>query len=342
MKKRSDGRYVKKITMPDGSIKYLYSSAKSEREAIKDFNKQIVLLDEKKRKSYKFEAVALEWKDWYREKHSDVNFRKSVKSSFDKVYEYFAGYDINEVTAADVNSFLEYLKQLNFSYKTVSSNKSVLNMILNFAIGKRKITVNPVKGAAIPSNLKRTKRKLPSDDVLRVINENHRGFDFLPYFLLNTGLRMSEALPLEVDKDIDFKEMTITVNKHLIHDGNKPVIEAVTKTEDSARTVILLDRVAEKIPKKKGLLFCNEDGTPLTKKQLSWRWKKYQKDHNIEVTAHQLRHGYATMLFEADVSEKDAQELMGHSDITLTRQIYTHIREKRKKQTAEKLNKFNF
>ena len=48
------------------------------------------------------------------------------------------------------------------------------------------------------------------------------------------------------------------------------------------------------------------------------------------------------MLFEAGVDIKDAQELMGHSDINLTRQIYTHIRETRKEETRKKLNDFAF
>jgi site-specific recombinase XerD len=48
------------------------------------------------------------------------------------------------------------------------------------------------------------------------------------------------------------------------------------------------------------------------------------------------------MLFEAGVDEKDAQELMGHSDIATTRNIYTHIRNKRKQETAKKLNEYNF
>ena len=52
--------------------------------------------------------------------------------------------------------------------------------------------------------------------------------------------------------------------------------------------------------------------------------KKYKKETGVSLTAHQLRHAYATMLFEAGIDEKDAQELMGHSDINLTRSIYTH------------------
>ena len=48
------------------------------------------------------------------------------------------------------------------------------------------------------------------------------------------------------------------------------------------------------------------------------------------------------MLFEAGIEAKDAQELMGHKDIKLTHDIYTHIRKERKSETAKKLNSFNF
>ncbi len=342
MKRRADGRFVKKITLPDGTVKYLYSTANSEREAVKDFNKQMMRLEDETIQSQKFEKVAAKWKELYRERNTDINFRKSISASYERTIQYFANEMITEIDAADVSAFLSWLQLQQFSYKTVASHKSVLNMVFKNAIANRYVKDNPVKNAEMPANLPRKKRTLPNDDELAIVNAHYEGFDFLPYFLLNTGLRMSEALPIEVEKDIDFVNKTIVVNKHLIHDGNKPVIEQVTKTDDSERTVILLDRVAEKIKKKKGFLFSNEDGSPLTKKQLQCRWDNYKKKYNVDVTAHQLRHGYATMLFEAGIDEKDAQELMGHSDITLTRQIYTHIRSKRKEETARKLNNFSF
>ena len=117
------------------------------------------------------------------------------------------------------------------------------------------------------------------------------------------------------------------------------------KTESAQRDIILLDRLADVIPKNfKGFLFSMDgDGKePLTVKRFQTRWESYCKKYNLNITAHQLRHGFATMLFEAGIDVKDAQELMGHSDITLTRQIYTHIRNERKKETATKLNAFQF
>ena len=342
MKRRADGRFQKRVTLPDGSLKYLYSSAANERLAIKDFNEQLMNLELETQKKGLFTVIANEWNTEYRERISDINYRKNTSAAYDRIVAYFQEYYIEEMTAPILNKFIRHLALLKFGKKTVANHHSIINMIFKFAILNGQIDYNPMQDVPIPTNLSQKKRSLPSDKELETVNANYEGFAFLPYFLLNTGLRMSEALALTYD-DIDFEEKLITVNKHLLHDNNKPIIEAQTKTESSKRTVILLDRVANKLSQiKKGLIFCNEDGTPYTAKQLRCRWESYQKEHNLTLTAHQLRHGYATMLFEAGIDEKDAQELMGHSDINTTRSIYTHIRNKRKAETAKKLNKYTF
>ena len=81
---------------------------------------------------------------------------------------------------------------------------------------------------------------------------------------------------------------------------------------------------------------------PLLHKGYKREWKKYVDETHIETTPHQLRHAYATMLYESELDEKLAQELMGHTDITTTRNIYTHIRNSRVQIAAEKLNNINF
>lgn len=342
MKRRADGRFQKRVTLPDGSLKYLYSSAANERLAIKDFNEQLMNLELETQKKGLFTVIANEWNTEYRERISDINYRKNTSAAYDRIVEYFQEYYIEEMTAPILNKFIRHLALLKFGKKTVANHHSIINMIFKFAILNGQIDYNPMQDVPIPTNLSQKKRSLPSDKELETVNANYEGFAFLPYFLLNTGLRMSEALALTY-ADIDFEEKLITVNKHLLHDNNKPIIESRTKTESSERTVILLDRVADKLSRtQKGLIFCNEDGSPYTAKQLRCRWESYQKEHNLTLTAHQLRHGYATMLFEAGIDEKDAQELMGHSDINTTRSIYTHIRNKRKTETAKRLNEFQF
>ncbi len=66
--------------------------------------------------------------------------------------------------------------------------------------------------------------------------------------------------------------------------------------------------------------------------------KEYDKKYNLpKLTAHCLRHGYATILYQANVDVKEAQRLLGHAKETTTRDIYTHITERSKDKNAKKL-----
>lgn len=69
-------------------------------------------------------------------------------------------------------------------------------------------------------------------------------------------------------------------------------------------------------------------------------WEAYVKATGLTITPHQLRHAYAGVLFEAGLDAKDAQELMGHANISVTRDIYTQISKTHKIKAQEKLNAF--
>ena len=58
------------------------------------------------------------------------------------------------------------------------------------------------------------------------------------------------------------------------------------------------------------------------------------------VTAHQFRHEMASAMYEAKVGELEAQKLLGHADISTTRKIYTHIRERQLQNATDQLNAF--
>lgn len=340
MKQRKDGRWQKNITI-DGRRKTFYSSAKTERQAIADINRQLVDFNTNEANKGLFQSVAKRWNNKYLERVSYINYKKCSKSAYERIVEYFRDYYVDEITIQKIDAFLKDLILKSYSKKTIKTHKSIISQIMNNAVYEGYISHNPVLEIRLPANLPQEERPLPTTEDLREVDKHYTGFDFLPYFLLYTGLRISEALALS-DKDFDMKNKTITINKHVVWDNNTPLIEYRTKTKNSQRKIIILDRLYEKLPKFKGFLFCNDDGTLLTKGQLRKRWEKYQKTYNVNFTAHQLRHGFATMCFEAGIDEKDAQELMGHSDITLTRTIYTHIRSERKIETTNKLNNFSF
>lgn len=343
MKKRPDGRYCRKIKINNHFV-FFYSSEKTAKQAVKDIERQLLEYKEKDRNGKTFNNVADEWNTEYREKVTDINYRKNTKAAYEYILKYFDDKYIKDISAIDIYTFIQLLIKRGYYKKTVANYKSIINMIFQYAVLNGYMKFNPVADIRLPNNLPQNKREIPTSEELKTISEHYNGFDLLPFFILYTGCRRSEALAIR-DSDIDFENKLIKIRNHIIHDGNCPVFEPVLKTDAAERDIILLDKLIDVIPKDfKGFLFSMDgDGKePLTKCAYSKRWTSYCKRYDLNVTAHQLRHGYATMLFEADIDVKDAQELMGHSDIALTRQIYTHIRNERKTETAKKLNTFAF
>lgn len=252
----------------------------------------------------------------------------------------FAGMAAEEITAQDVQAFLVYLGKQSFSRRTVQMHRDILNMIFNHAIVAGGLRFNPCSAVAIPRNLPAKRRELPDDEAIKAVKAGGGvPFGLFALVCLYAGLRRGEVLALQYE-DIDRQAKVIHVNKAVEYVGNNPHIKA-PKTAAGIRDVILLDPLAAAIPATgKGLLFPSEAGTPLTKMQYRKRWEKYCQAIGHDITAHQLRHGYATILYEAGVPDKDAQELLGHSSIAVTRDVYTHIRQSQKEATARRLNAY--
>lgn len=70
------------------------------------------------------------------------------------------------------------------------------------------------------------------------------------------------------------------------------------------------------------------------------KWAKFQERTGITCTAHQLRHSFATMLYDADVDVKQAQDILGHTTEAMTRDVYTKISDRKRRSAADSLNKF--
>ncbi len=326
---------MKQITI-NGKVKSFYGKTQAE------VNKKIMDYRGEAQSGRRFSVVADEWLNEYLKDIPYTTYKKSGQASYNYAISRFGDKTLKDITAQEISVYLKSLAAKGYSQKTVATYKGTLNQIFTYALINGEIFVNPCNNVPLPKNLPKGKRSIPATDVLKVVNGLHSGFGFFAYFLLYSGLRKSEALALNYE-DIDRENMRIRVNKRIVFDGNTPILQMGNKTESGTRDIILLDRLAKYLPDKKhGHIFANEKGEYMTQKQVRYHWNKMLKENNIKITAHQLRHAYATMLFEAGIDVKDAQELMGHSDINLTRQIYTHIRSERKNETAEKLNAFNF
>jgi len=342
MKQREDGRWVKTVTIK-GKRKMFYSRAKTEKLAERDINRQMTAYQEQEEKGKNFDEVADEWSDEHY-KTVEYNTQKYYNAALKQIQEHFSKTPIKNISSIDIVTFIDAVCSQGYALKTVKSRLLVLNLIFKHAVVKGYIETNPCVYISVPKNLKKTRRVAPEQDALQtVIKSVDVAFGFFAYLILYTGLRRGEALALRYS-DIDYENKQITVNKSIYHKNNVPY-EKTPKTSAGIRKVILLDNLIPILKKRASesetdLIFANSNGGWLTNGQFQSLWENYVQQTGLQITPHQLRHAYATFLFEAGVDEKDAQELMGHTTIQLTRDIYTHISRNRKQQTANKLNSF--
>ncbi|WP_233522696.1 site-specific integrase [Peribacillus glennii] len=172
------------------------------------------------------------------------------------------------------------------------------------------------------------------------------------HLLIYTGARKGELLALSWD-DIDFEARTVRLFKTLFQDRGQFIIQT-PKTRVSKR-FISLDGNTLKLLKKwrieqknlnlaasgfiegNNLVFSRDDGSPMRLAYPNEKLDILIKKHDLHrITIHGLRYTHASLF----ASIKEVQERLGHSDIQMTMNIYTHVTEYVKEQIAEKFQRY--
>ncbi|MGN0689920.1 MAG: tyrosine-type recombinase/integrase [Oscillospiraceae bacterium] len=328
MKKRPDGRYQKIITI-NGKKKAFYG------KTIAAVNKKILAYEEEQSKGKLFSAVAEEWYDYIVPTLSPSTLKGYKPAKEDAVAE-FGSQRISDITPQDVQLYINRYAAQKYSRKTVVTKLQILSQIFNYGILYGHLQNNPCSVVRVPRNLSKVERQVASPEDIAKIKASD---NLLALAALYTGCRRGELLALSID-DIDFDNDTIVIDKSVYFEGIEPRIK-LPKTAAGIRTIPLLKPLKEELLKRKikGLLF-EENGKMLTESRVRAIWEKFQEENGVECTLHQLRHAYATRLYELDVDVKSAQELLGHADVHTTQEIYTHLTELKRRQTAEQLKDF--
>lgn len=327
MKKRKDGRYVETITLDGGKRKFIYGTSMAEvRRKIREYNGEVA-------QGPTFAAAAKEW--WLKKSEKIArNSLRNYEPAYERAVEAFGDYRVKEITPKMITDYIERFSH-NRSAKTVSTQLNIIAQICRDS----GVYPNPAAGLRIPSGLKHTPRELPSEEELQIVNDSiHCTGGLFAYFLYYSGCRRGEALALQY-KDIDRAKGVIHITKSLSSYGNVAEIKT-TKTQAGRRDVVLLDNLAAVLPKGKpdDYIF-TWNGELITDGKYDWMWKCYCKETGLNISAHRLRHGFATLLHDAGVDPLDASRMMGHTTKQMT-ELYTHISASRMTGTREKLNDF--
>lgn len=284
-----------------------------------------------------FAALADRWWDEIEptlEHNSTKNYRPALKRAKDE----FGDRQVSEITAQEIDAYIHEFSATR-ARKTVSTQLQIIRQVLRFAVVQGALPYNPAEALRVPKGLKVTYRMPPDDAQIKLIKNHAKDMPFglFAALIYYTGCRRGEALAL-TGADIDRKAKRISISKSVYYVGNHAQVKR-PKTEKGTREVPLLDALDKLLPKRlpKGYLFSEPNGEPLTNDHYNDAYKEYQQAAGVSVTPHQIRHGYATALYECGVDFKTMQALLGHAQLSTTMDIYTHVRQSSLKAAEEKM-----
>lgn len=343
MKRRPDGRWQKRITLPNGKTKLLYSSAATERLANKEFNERLLSYKKEIEHSTQFCYVAEKWSEKAFPKLEN-NTLKQYKPCLAAAVEFFQDTPVETITAGHIQDYIDDLEAKKYAGKTIKNRLLVLSLILDRPALKGTIPFNPCKQITLSKSItkNKTKREKASDkDEKEIPKHTDTLFGILAYLYLTTGCRRGEAVALQPD-DVDIKNLYIHIDKTVEWIGQHPQIKNTPKTEAGIRDIPISKKLADLLSPymNQEYIFLNDKGQLITDGQFTKGWNLYKKATGISCTPHELRHSYATMLFDAGVDVKTAQLWLGHKDINTTLAIYTHLSSSKLEETTKKYRKY--
>lgn len=306
---------------------------------------------------------------WFadRERAQDAATPKTVSDWANRwraVYGTGAGYSQTRTVEIDVRRLCDHLGQMqladvrqvhiqayaqsvsHYAKSTVQKIKTTTNRIFAAAVANGYIARNPCDGVKWAHVGEGTHRFLEPWEI-QVIAEHwqdhHAGLWAM--LMLYAGLRRGEALALrwtDIDGDV------IHVRQGVHFEDNTPVT-GDPKTPAAVRDVPLFAPIREALgtaPHRCEYICTSADGQPVTSSAWSRGWEAF--NHAMQraagqpfaVRAHDLRHTFASMLYDAGVDIKTAQKLLGHTSPEITMRIYTHLSEAREASSIGKMEAF--
>ncbi|MDR4171175.1 site-specific integrase [Bacillus nitratireducens] len=223
---------------------------------------------------------------------------------------------------------------------TILFQHRVLRAALNLAVKQNIISRNPATLAVIPKTEKSSIQTWTEAEVKQFLLHSQESRYHIGYLLaITTGMRLGEVLGLRW-QDVDFNNHTVTINQTLGHDNK---IKTSAKNNSSKRTIPIPLEVIEELKRRKlqinkdklrigpayhdlDLITCNNLGKVTTRSTFTSHFNKVIENAGIKkIKFHDTRHTHATLLLKQGVHPKVVSERLGHSDISLTLRIYSHV-----------------
>lgn len=360
--KRKDGRWQGTITIGknnDGSQRRQYIYGKTRSEVAEKINKLIFEINNGTFVDKKKSPTLKEWLNFWLTTYKKNKLKPNTYDQYESMVRVHLVPELGhhmlvDLTEAMIQNFYNNLFAEGLSARTINIAHIVLSSALKKAIKSRLIMYNACEAVELPKQVKKERRVLTPEEqkqLLKILKTDEQGAMYI--FALFTGLRRGEVLALKWS-DVDFETGTISVSKSLnrvktyVDSGDKTkLVVSEPKTQTSKRIIPVVDALIPLLEKQReltadnnkfDLVFPSEAGGYIDPGNYNRKFYKLVKKAGLpKANPHSLRHSFATRALEMGVDLKTTQELLGHSSINITADLYTHSLMKHKKKELRKL-----
>lgn len=249
------------------------------------------------------------------------------------------------------------------SPKTIRNYYSILSGIMKFGIHMGLIEQNPCQDIILPKREQKEAVYYSKEEVAALLD----ALDSVPYeelkyktavyIALFGGLRKGEIAGLNWE-DVDFETGQISIKRTRMIQNGKGIYEDVPKTKKSIRTITLPSQVISLLHSLKAqqaeeklmtgskwedspALLKNSFGSPIYPQMLHRWFTNFIKENGLPyITLHGLRHTHTSLLAYMQTDKLEISKRLGHSQLSTTLNIYTHLFEDSDKHIAADLSKF--
>lgn len=363
-RRKSDGKWTGSVSLDDGKRKVIYGKTRTEVQ-----EKMKALLHEQQRgklvanSSQTVEQFIVDWlENTHRRKVRPRTYERYREAVHLHIVPALGHIQLQKLTAQHVRAFYTKKEDEGLAPSTITCYHSVLHLALDMAMKWGIIPQNVCNLVSPPRRARFEIQPLTTEQAEKLLTtvRGHK-WEALYILALATGLRRGEILGLKW-QDIDFKTGVLHVRRILSRVPSKMpgrthvYVEAEPKTKQSRRSVAIAPfamaalhghKVRQLEAKLKAgaawqdhdYVFCTSFGTHLNPNEVVAALKKLLKQAELpNIRFHDLRHSAATLLLKLDVHPKIVQELLGHTQISMTMDIYSHVLPGMHREVIQKLH----
>ncbi|WP_028308773.1 tyrosine-type recombinase/integrase [Desulfitibacter alkalitolerans] len=354
---RKDGRWQATITAghdANGKPKRRAFYGKTRKEAVSKMNEALQSLQQ----GNYVEPSRITFGEWIQrwlDDYAKPKTRQTTWESYEVIIKTHIIPDLGKIPlaklqASDLQRFYNQKLQSGrikdnsgLSTRYVRYMHTLIKKSLDQALKENLISKN-MANATQPPTVKTKKMTCLTEDQLVTLIDVARQDRLAAAFILDiaTGLRRGELLGLKWDV-LDLSKGNIVVKRQLLSVKGGSVIEEDIKTKSSERNIPIPANIVKELKVHKArqakeklafgeayqnnnLVFCKEDGSLLDPREFTKRFQGLLKKAELpKIRLHDIRHSHASLLLAKGVSPKVIQERLGHSSITITLDLYSHL-----------------